>query len=1092
MAEYLQLSAYARFLLTNRLDELVMTNLQKVKELNLPLLAMFSDLDEAALLTYSRQSLTELLQSLATGNPLADQRQNMAKWKNNQIPGISHKKINVWDVVLSPQTRKYALLKQLRHYTTDLDVYEQVIAEIDGFYTQLIGHSIQTYVEIQQEDLQQERDFFQTVIDHTEDGISAYNQDFKVTLWNRALENRTGIRREQIVGHYFYELFPAYRHTEDELAMQSALAGHARQLRGMPLHPGGGYYDADLLPLKNPIGEVIGLLSFSRNVTEQRQAIDQLQLSETRLKEAQAMAHLGHWELDIATDQMTGSEVFYRIFGINEKQPVYLKDFLPLHQPEELDELSAKVNRAIVNGEPYAHEHRITLPDGSSKYIRSQGEPIRNGTGSITGLRGVSQDITEQKRAELALYQKNLELNTALEELRSAQESLMALNEQLEDRVHLRTEELKISGEKLRATLVQTIGLNNQLTERENFLSSIIDQTPISTWIADAEGTMIRVNQACLDLFGIEESSQVLGKYNFFRDESIQHLPIMDQMRAVFTEGKVAKFELDYDIRNVKHVSVPNGKSVLLVATMFPVRDHSGKVTNAVVQHENVTEQRKALQALFDSEARLQAIFNQTIVGIAQVDQQGNFTYVNERFCQIVGRQPEELLHQNKFDITHPDDRDYQIDMFRKMFTTGQWFTLEKRYIRPDGTQVWVHNNVSVIKGVNGRPDSAVAVCQDINTRRLAEEAVQKSEKQLRMITDALPVLISYVDRNERYQFINKGYEDLFQMSREQIRGRHIREILGEKPYQNLIPYLQKVLDGETLHFEVTQPYESGTRHLAVDYIPDHADGSVVGFYALVADITERKRKEEELLHKNAELQRVNNDMDNFIYAASHDLRAPIANLDGLIAMLYQRISGRLDEKEKKLLDLSRFSIAKLNRTINDLTEIAKVQKYSESDSEPLVFEEVFSDVLADLKNLLEEAPAELQFNWQVPTLYYARKNLRSILYNLLTNALKYRSPDRTPRIVIRTYHEGAYTVLSVSDNGLGISASQLPRLFTMFKRFHNHVEGSGIGLYMIKRIVENNGGRIEVESTEGEGTQFTISFLNEVISPKIEKEAQI
>jgi len=498
------------------------------------------------------------------------------------------------------------------------------------------------------------------------------------------------------------------------------------------------------------------------------------------------------------------------------------------------------------------------------------------------------------------------------------------------------------------------------------------------------------------------------------------------------------------------------------------------------------------MQALRDSEARLQAIFNQTIVGIAQVDQEGNFTYVNERFGQIVGRRPEELLHQNKFDITHPDDLDYQIDLFRKMFVTGQWFTLEKRYLRPDGTQVWVHNNVSVIKGVNDRPDSAVAICQDINTRKLAEEAVQKSEKQLRMITDALPVLISYVDRNERYQFINKGYEDLFQLSREQIQGRTIREVLGEKPFQNVIPYLRKVLAGETLHFEVTQPYELGTRHLAVDYIPDHADGSVVGFYALIADISERKRKEEELLLKNAELQRVNNDMDNFIYAASHDLRAPIANLDGLIAMLYQRISGRLDEKEKKLLDLSRFSIAKLNRTINDLTEIAKVQKYSESDSEPLLFEEVFSDVLADLKNLLDDASAELQIDWQVPTLYYARKNLRSILYNLLTNALKYRSPDRTSRIVVRTYQEGAYTVLSVSDNGLGISASQLPRLFTMFKRFHNHVEGSGIGLYMIKRIVENNGGRIEVKSTEGEGTQFTISFLNEVISPQIEKEVRM
>lgn len=112
-----------------------------------------------------------------------------------------------------------------------------------------------------------------------------------------------------------------------------------------------------------------------------------------------------------------------------------------------------------------------------------------------------------------------------------------------------------------------------------------------------------------------------------------------------------------------------------------------------------------------------------------------------------------------------------------------------------------------------------------------------------------------------------------------------------------------------------------------------------------------------------------------------------------------------------------------------------------------------------------------------MPSLHYARKNLRSILYNLVSNAIKYRSPDRPLLITVTTRREGSDVVLTVGDNGLGIPASQLPRMFVMFRRFHSHVEGSGIGLSIVKRIVENSGGSISVASEESRGTSFTITF---------------
>jgi signal transduction histidine kinase len=126
---------------------------------------------------------------------------------------------------------------------------------------------------------------------------------------------------------------------------------------------------------------------------------------------------------------------------------------------------------------------------------------------------------------------------------------------------------------------------------------------------------------------------------------------------------------------------------------------------------------------------------------------------------------------------------------------------------------------------------------------------------------------------------------------------------------------------------------------------------------------------------------------------------------------------------------------------------------------------------------LIKDTNAHIQTDFQVPYIRFARKNIRSIFYNLLTNALKYRSPDRRAEIFVQSQQQNSYIVLSFTDNGLGIPADQLGKIFLMFKRVHTHVEGSGIGLYIVKRIIESSGGTIEVTSQPGAGTTFTLFF---------------
>lgn len=239
-------------------------------------------------------------------------------------------------------------------------------------------------------------------------------------------------------------------------------------------------------------------------------------------------------------------------------------------------------------------------------------------------------------------------------------------------------------------------------------------------------------------------------------------------------------------------------------------------------------------------------------------------------------------------------------------------------------------------------------------------------------------------------------------------------------------------------------------------------------------------KKNSELEHKNQELSKVNIDLDNFIYTASHDLKAPIANIEGLLTALFEDVKDNTMDEIKRMVLLS---IEKFKNTVHDLTEISKVQKESSEDVGAVYFEGLLQEVKEDIHASIEEADAEIIIDFKVVSIHFSKKNLRSILYNLLSNAVKYCSPDRRPKVVISTHKKGDYVVLTVSDNGLGFNPHYQNKIFGMFKRLHQHVEGSGIGLYIVKRIVENSGGKIEVQSEVDEGTSFDVYFKTTKVS---------
>ncbi len=242
-----------------------------------------------------------------------------------------------------------------------------------------------------------------------------------------------------------------------------------------------------------------------------------------------------------------------------------------------------------------------------------------------------------------------------------------------------------------------------------------------------------------------------------------------------------------------------------------------------------------------------------------------------------------------------------------------------------------------------------------------------------------------------------------------------------------------------------------------------------------------------ELELRNQELIKTNNDLDNFIYTASHDLKSPVSNLEGLITLLKLQLKLHPDDTLKKLITMSDESIQKMKETISGLTEIIKVQKNIDNENENVNLKEIINNVKIDLRDHIIEANPEIEEDIKVKHIMFARNNVRSIFHNLISNSLKYKSPERYLKIKVSTYHEGDYVVLSVQDNGLGIAEKHQSKLFTMFRRLHTHVEGTGIGLYIIKRIVENNKGKVVLESAQDKGSNFKIYIPKDEKSPTID-----
>jgi two-component system CheB/CheR fusion protein len=309
--------------------------------------------------------------------------------------------------------------------------------------------------------------------------------------------------------------------------------------------------------------------------------------------------------------------------------------------------------------------------------------------------------------------------------------------------------------------------------------------------------------------------------------------------------------------------------------------------------------------------------------------------------------------------------------------------------------------------------------------------------------------------------------------------GRPISNISTNMKLNTITEDVKQVLaEGAIITKEVEATDGKWYQIMTMPYIRQ-ADNKAYGAVITFADVTALKTAQQELDKKNKSLLRINADLDNFVLTASHDLLAPLDNIEASINVMNNiKLS---DEGLVEFLGIINSSIKNFRTLVKDIATIAKVEN-DLMETELVDLDMLITNIAWSLETKIKSSGAVINRNFEVKQIHFSRKSLRSILFNLISNGIKF-SGDKKPVIDIYSAKKDGYTQLVVQDNGIGISVAGVAKMFEKYARLATDVEGQGVGLYLVKKIVDAAGGTINVDSELGKGSRFTINFLSEVLS---------
>ena len=636
--------------------------------------------------------------------------------------------------------------------------------------------------------------------------------------------------------------------------------------------------------------------------------------------------------------------------------------------------------------------------------------------------------------------------------------------------------------------------------EAKSFLAAIVEGSDDAIISHSLEGVILTWNRGAEKMFGYC-AADAIGK------------PI-----SVVVAPQQAELQSQFPARVCQENGTPpyecvcvrkDGRRIHVSIAGSPVRNLAGEVTAVSAILRDFTERHDAEQKLLESEERFRQVFEHAPSGICVAGPETQIVKVNEAICRMLGYSEQEVLAKKWTELCHPDD--LAVALRKKDDLWGgsvEALNEEMRYIHRNGTVVWTKSRVSIVKASDGRPLYSVAHVEDITKRRRAEDALRESEDRFRSMADSCPSILWVSDTRGNLEFINKECRQFFGITSSEMKAREWQSVIHPDDAPEYIAAFERAMK-EHAPFRADARAHRGDGALRL--IGSNAQprmsptGEYMGHIGLTADITERKRYEEELIRARRDAEVANLAKSRFLANMSHEIRTP---MNGVIGMNQLLLETDLTAEQRGYVQVAQTSGRTLLTLIDDILDLSKIEAGKVTlEKRSMDLRETVADVLLLIQPQSNAKGLQVSsfLSPDLPPLLKGDAHrLRQILTNLMGNAVKFTERGEISlNVELVRKGKGELTVrFAITDTGIGMRPDQVDSLFSPFVQADTSTTrkygGTGLGLAISKQLVELMGGKIGVNSREGHGSTlwFTAIFedttLGEITSAGEQAAASI
>ena len=648
-----------------------------------------------------------------------------------------------------------------------------------------------------------------------------------------------------------------------------------------------------------------------------------------------------------------------------------------------------------------------------------------------------------------------------------------------------------------------------ELIQVKDYLNNIIESSLDGIVVGDSTGNIVKVNDSFLKLIGyrfeevngkhiMELSITEKGTYESTTGETVK----LDEeyfnnakkvtYEKLFEEGKVTDWEVYYLHKDKKIVPVEMNITYLY--------NERGEITGSVGINRDITERKKAIATLKKSEEKYHNLIELANAGII-VAENDKITKVNRKAEEIYGYSKEELLGQSPRILTPDKYRGKHREVLNEIMKSGKAkkTIFEEEGMKKDGSLIPIEISFSLILE---KENMIIAVVRDITERKKAEEALKKSEEKYHsLIENANDAIISTNEDGIIISF-NKKAEKMFGYVGDELMGVSItllsppsnrdqqRKLFEEFKSTKNLYIIGRTMEGKGLKKDGQEfPFEGSVCVLEID--EEHI------ITVIIRDITERKKAEEERKRLLDELKDKNKELGQIVYIASHDLRSPLVNIQGFsreLEQAFKHVQSILSDSEEissqtketlapalkedipEALQYILTSISKMDSLLSGLLRLSRLGRAA-LNIKNLDMNKLVLDIAKSFEYQVKETGVMLKID-KLPSCIGDETQINQVFSNLIDNAFKYLDFSQTGTIKISGRKENGHAVYHVEDNGIGIAPEHQDKVYEIFHRLNpTATQGEGLGLTIVRRILDRHTGKIWVKSELGKGSKFIVSL---------------